>query len=167
MDLHDILFGVDDAGQEMAITYTPSENFEDDKSAIRWRAWWDKDYYGKVNGLRLQCYPVVRETPCGAWIDPHGYRLWNDGVMAWSDPIPALLKWVSNDGGQAWAKPTKAIAIDSLLYRYRRWSSRILNDIEYFMAAGNALAELFPEKSSMRDEAFAGLRFVAANGKRK
>lgn len=149
-----------------AITFYPSENFEDDKSSLRWRASWNKHFDGSILGVDVRCYPVVRETPCGAWIDQHAYREWRDGGWDWSQPYHDLLKWVSNDGGAAWAKPTKQEALYSLVYRHKRWSSRILNDICYFMEASEALAELFPESKEQADYGLRSLLYTARTGKR-
>lgn len=151
--------------EQMSVTEPPSE-FVNDADVLRWRAWWNKHYDGSVLGIKLECYPVVRPTPCGAWIDPHAYREWRDGGMKWSEPHKELLKWVGNASGAAWAKPTKEAALDSLFYRYKRWSSRILNDIEYFMNAGKAMTELFPERAILADQAHAALLLMATNGKR-
>jgi hypothetical protein len=139
---------------ERAIRKDQFEDLHDDPHALRWRAWWDRSVIDEVIGIKLQPYPVVRVTPAGAWIDPHAYRCGGK----WSPPYKELLRWVSNDGGAAWAKPSQQIAIDSLLYRYRRWGQRCARDLAYFIAAGETLKELFPAKVRVADEAFNCLR---------
>ncbi len=148
------------------ITESISEEMPDDPALLRWRAWWNKGWDGKMLGVELRCYPVVRKTPKGAWIDPHGYRQWGSGKMEWAEPRKELLRWVSNDGGQAWAKQTRQDAIDSLIYRHKRWAIRILNDITYFMGASNALSALFPDKADQADMALRNLLFTVREGKR-
>jgi len=146
------------------ITYQPSEDFDDDPDSIRWRAWWEKSYDGKVLGVSVQCYPVVKVTEQGAWIDPYAFREgWGEN-RSWTEPVKALTRWVSNDGGAAWAKPTKQIAIDSLLYRHKRWASKILNDICYFMDATKTMAILFPDRQIQADRSINALRFTAEKG---
>lgn len=131
------------------------EQFGDDPDNLRWRAWWDKNYDGKVVGIKLECYPVVRLTPCGAWINPvpwlkHHYN--ETGVeYDWSEPCKQLLRWVGNESGQAWAKRTQQDAIESLLYRFQRWGSRIGKDLGYFLAAAHVLGEMYPEKKAMAE----------------
>lgn len=142
-----------------AITY--QHNWSDDADQMRWRAYWDKSYYGEIRGVIVKPYPVIKTTPQGAWIDPLAY--WH-GVWNLSDK--ALHKWVSNDGGQAWAKPTRQIAIDSLIYRHKRWSSRILNDIIYFRNVTNALGALFPQEARHVAQALKALEFTAKTGER-
>ncbi len=118
------------------------DDMPDDPVSLRWRAWWDRSYDRTVRGIEAKCYPVVRTTPKGAWIDPHAYRNGDE----WSQPYKELLRWVSNDGGQAWAKPTQADALNSLVERYRRWASRIGGDIDYFVQASEALKVLMPDR---------------------
>ena len=144
---------------ERAIRKDSFVDMQDDPDAHRWRAWWDQSVIDEVIGIKLQPYPVVRVTPAGAWIDPHAYRSGD----SWSQPNKELLRWVSNDGGAAWAKPSQQLAIDSLLYRYRRWGQRCARDLSYFIAAGETLKELFPAKARVADEAFGVLRARIGN----
>lgn len=140
---------------ERAIRKDQFQDLGDDPDTLRWRAWWDQQSVtDEVIGVRLQPYPVVRLTPLGAWIDPHAYR----SAGAWSQPYKELLRWVRNDSGAAWAKPSQQLAIDSLIYRYRRWGQRCARDLSYFIAAGETLKELFPAKARIADEAFGALR---------
>lgn len=134
----------------------PTGDFGDDPDSLRWRAWWSKSVFGDggVNGIELKCYPVVRLTPAGAWIDPEAYRC--DGV--WSPPYKELLRWVSNEGGAAWAKRTQEEALQSLAIRYERWSNRILGDIEYFLGATKALKSLIPARAKSADDGMKRLR---------
>lgn len=135
---------------ERKIRFQPDEGFVDSPDTLRWRAWWEKLFDGEVIGISLQCYPVVRLTPCGAWIDPFAYRQWGQNGQEWVAPIDdKLLRWVGNDSGQAWAKPTQQAAIDSLIYRYGRWTKRIFNDVEYYIRCGKVLAEMMPDKASI------------------
>lgn len=144
---------------ELAV-HNDHSNFGDDPSTIRWRCWWERDYSGNVLGIRAQAYPVVKETPKGAWINPHGYYAHG----AWSQPYKELLRWVSNEGGAAWAKRTQAEAMDSLAIRYQRWANRIIGDVGYFIEASRALEKLMPEKEFAGIGGRKGLReYVAAN----
>lgn len=151
--LHDII-SFEQVRIERAIRKDSFDDVQDDPNAFRWRAWWDRSVSDEVIGIKLKPYPVVRVTPAGAWIDPVAYRCGG----SWSQPYKELLRWVSNDGGAAWAKPSQQVAIDSLLYRYRRWGQRCARDLSYFIAAGETLKELFPDKARAADEAFRALR---------
>src|SRR5690606_20016976 len=90
-------------------------------------------------GIRLQCYPVLKVTPAGAWIDPEAYH---HGEWVTHENFK---RWVSNKGGQAWAKPTQAAALESLTIRYQRWAGRLSSDINFFMAASHTLKTIMPE----------------------
>lgn len=144
---------------ELAIRY--AHDFSDDMRAHRWRASWDKTWHGKVQGILITPYAVVKNTECGAWIDPHSY--WHG---EWNLCAHDGCKWVRNDSGQAWAKPTRQLAIESLIYRHRRWSSRILNDIIYFRDVTNALGVLFPDEVEHVRRSLASLEFTAKTGTR-
>lgn len=142
-----------------AIRY--AHDFGDDMRAHRWRATWDKTWEGKVQGILVTPYAVVKNTECGAWIGPLSY--WQG---EWNLCLPEGHKWVRNDSGQAWAKPTRQLAIDSLIYRHKRWASRILNDIIYFRDVTNALGALFPDEAEHVKRALANLEFTAKTGVR-
>lgn len=142
-----------------AIRY--AHDFGDDMRAHRWRATWDKTWDDKVQGIVVTPYAVVKNTECGAWIDPHSY--WHG---EWDLCSPDVHRWVRNDSGQAWAKPTRQIAIDSLIYRHKRWASRILNDIIYFRDVTNALGILFPDENQHMVQSLSALEFTAKTGKR-
>lgn len=144
-----------------APTIKYDHDWSDDANQMRWRAYWNKAYNGDVRGVIVKPYPVIKTTPQGAWIDPLAY--WH-GVWNFSDK--SLHKWVSNDGGQAWAKPTRQIAIDSLIYRHRRWASRILNDIIYFRDVTNVLGILFPHENQHVAQSLSALEFTAKTGTR-
>jgi len=132
-----------------------------DNPGLRWRATWNKSYDDEVIGVLVTPYPVIKDTPQGAWIDPYAY--WHG---EWNLSASTLHRWVSNNGGQAWAKPTRKAAIDSLIYRHRRWSSRILNDIIYFRDVTNVLGALFPDEATHVAHSLSALEFTAKTGKR-
>lgn len=123
---------------EISITKRPE--FDDDPSRLRWRAWWTWVYGGQIEGVELICYPVIKVTPTGAWIDPTAYHFGEWSIH------PELKRWVSNDGGSAWAKPTQQLALDSLLIRHNRWASRLCGDVAKFRSTLAAIEKLFPER---------------------
>lgn len=130
---------------EPGITSYPLDYLIDKPDEVRWRAAWNKDWEGEVKGIELRCYPVIKTTPQGAWIDQYAYH---NG--AWK--LSGQKRWVSNDGGQAWAKPTRSDAVNSIAYRYQRWASRMQRDINYFRACGQVLGVLMPEKKQLADD---------------
>lgn len=144
---------------ELEIRYT--HDFDDDMKMHRWRATWDRNWYRNILGILVTPYAVVKNTECGAWIDPYSY--WHGG---WCLSPSEAHKWVRNDSGQAWAKPTRQLAIESLIYRHKRWHSRILNDIIYFRDVTSALGIMFPDKSEQARHALASLEFTAKTGVR-
>jgi len=105
---------------------------------IRWRAFWDKDIAtNRYAGIFLQCFPVVRKTHCGAWIDPEAYRKLTrppreEGAPAneWVLSDAKDHKLVYDGSGSAWAKPTRAEALRSLGIRLMRWSAAVLRDVD-------------------------------------
>lgn len=147
--------------EQITPTIRYAHDFGDDMRAHRWRATWDKTWDDKVQGIVVTPYAVVKNTECGAWIDPHSY--WHG---EWNLCSPDVRRWVRNDSGQAWAKPTRQIAIDSLIYRHKRWASRILNDIIYFRDVTNALGILFPDENQHVAQSLSALEFTAKTGKR-
>ena len=99
---------------------------------IRWRAFWDKEpNSNRYAGIFLKCFPVVRKTHCGAWIDPEAYR-WQEGALAnkWVLSNARHHKLVYDGSGSAWAKPTRAEALRSLGIRLMRWSAAVRLDVE-------------------------------------
>lgn len=144
-----------------AIRYDCPADWGDAPETHRWRATWDRTWDGKVCGIAVKPYPVTRLTEQGAWFDPLAY--WHGD---WSHSPKECHKWVNNESGQAWVKPTREAAIDSLLYRHKRWSSRILNDVIYFREATLVLAELFPEHSSHVQSVLKNLEFTSRTGVR-
>jgi len=126
------------------ITYGWEELSETDApNEIRWRAVWHSDYgTGLPIGIVMECYPVVRKTSCGAWIDPHAYRQatkqpWEEGAPAyeWVVSEPSLHRFVYDRSGSAWAKPTRAAALHSLGIRLARWSGKVRRDVARVNAA--------------------------------
>jgi hypothetical protein len=125
------------------IRYT-FEEFEgvNDPDHIRWRAMWESGWEdGLPVGIELRCYPVVRKTPCGAWIATQAGR--QDTRQPREEGAPAY-EWVHYSGPQkfvydkssaAWAKPTIDEALRSLGIRLRRWSARVRRDINRMNAA--------------------------------
>lgn len=128
----------------------------------RWRAQWE-DSFGdrRIAGIALTAHPVVRRTPCGAWIDPFAYsqathQPWEEGSPAneWVTTADRRLwKWVSDDGGQAWAKPTREDAIRSIAIRLTRWATKLRNDNEKLTEAAAALRTLRPDLARFADQA--------------
>jgi len=59
---------------------------------------------GGVGFLRVDSYLILRETPCGYWIE-----------ISWLKD-----KWVSKTGRKRYAYPTKAEALDSFIIRKER-----------------------------------------------
>lgn len=132
------MFGFDDDVQELKIRKHLGEQFGDSPKEHRWRAWWDHDSKGNVIGIELACYPVVKATAAGAWVDPDAYH---HGEWA----LSGRKRWVSDDGGAAWAKRTQAEALASLAIRHERWGNRLRRDIGHFMSASAALTRLLPK----------------------
>jgi hypothetical protein len=142
------------ASQEGTIRYGWEDLSEvDDPERIRWRAIWDSNYTnGLPGGIFMECYPVVRKTRCGAWIDPHAYRQatkqpWEEGapVREWNLSDKSLHRFVHDGSGSAWAKPTRADALHSLGVRLTRWSARARHDVERVNAACDVAAALLTE----------------------
>jgi hypothetical protein len=124
---------------EISIIKRPE--FDDDPSTLRWRAWWNFTYDVQAcAGVELICYPVLKLTPAGAWIDPIAYH---HGEWVTHETCK---RWVSNDGGQAWAKSTQQDALDSLLIRHKRWASRLHSDVAKFRCTLAAIEKLFPDR---------------------
>jgi len=132
-------FGDSPSRAEPKIRYALRE-FEDVDAPdlIRWRAFWDKEpSSNRYAGIFLQCFPVVRKTHYGAWIDPEAYRCltrqpWQEGALAneWVLSNARHHKLVYDGSGSAWAKPTRAEALRSLGIRLMRWSAAVRRDVD-------------------------------------
>jgi hypothetical protein len=139
-----------------AITYGWEELSETDApNEIRWRARWDSNYSTALpGGIFMECYPVVRKTYYGAWIDPHAYRQatkqpWEEGAPAyeWVLSHPSLHRFVYDKSGASWAKPTRALALHSLGIRLTRWSAKVRRDTQRVNAACDVAEALLSCKS--------------------
>lgn len=132
-----------------------SYDLPEDPEKLRWRAWWDDTpYFGSdaPAGIALVCYPVIRKTKCGAWIDPHPYRQaakqpWEEGApaMDWAPHIEGTLRWVSDNSGQSWAKPTREEAIQSLAIRLSRHARNVRNSMNKIAERAAVLETLRPD----------------------
>ena len=123
-----------------AITKWSYEDLGDDPTKHRWRAWWASDGYSDVCGIELRAYPVIKQTPCGAWIDELAWRdrgEWNLSTKG--------KRFIHNKSGQGWAKPTQDEAILSIAIRLCRWSNRIASDVRRAKSAAIALEKLRPD----------------------
>ena len=116
-----------------AITAFGYEGLGDNADEHRWRAWWEQN-----GGIRLCAYPVVRATPCGAWIDRHAYY---HGQWVLSGDK----KFVHNESGMAWAKPTQEDAIKSIAIRLCRWTARLNSEVDRAKNAAMALDKMRPD----------------------
>jgi len=139
------------------------EDLGDDPLLHRWRATWEAD----GSGIWLQAFPVIRNTPTGAWIAKYAYREatkqpWEDGAPAkgWNCD-PNFKRWISNKSGASYAKPTKDDAIKSLAIRLTRWTCRIKAEYDRAMVATETLKELRPELSSYAETAKKNLSVMA------
>lgn len=132
-----------------------SYDLPEDPEKLRWRAWWsDKVYFptGQTAGIELVCYPVIRKTKCGAWIDPHPYRQatkqpWEEGApaMDWAPHTEGTLRWVSDNSGQSWAKPTREEAIQSLAIRLSRHARNVRESLDKIAERAATLETLRPD----------------------
>lgn len=154
------------AKREIAATYD-ARDLKDDPSAHRWRAWWRTgcDDLGP-NGIELHAYPIIRATPCGAWIDVDASRQatkqpWEEGAPAleWTKAGWHKTRWVSDNSGQSWAKPTQEEAIRSLAVRLERWSANIARDVRRASQAVEVMAELRPDLARYATAAQHNLRW--------
>jgi hypothetical protein len=140
---------------EPAITKWSFEDLDDNPSTHRWRAWWcSSSSNPPVYGIELRAYPVLKSTPCGAWINVDGYR--EATKQPWEEGAPAI-EWVPFDGqwmkkrfvhngsGSAWAKPTQEEAIRSLAIRLSRWSNHVARDARKVLAAADVMEKLRPK----------------------
>ena len=154
-----------------AITKWGFEGLEDDPKQHRWRASWVReDYDSTVTGISLTASPVLRETPCGAWINENGYRQatkqpFEDGAPA-LEWVPFDERWmkkrfVHNGSGSAWAKPTQEEAIRSLAIRLSRWSNHVAREVQKLWSAASVMEALRPEYPSYVQHARANMRSLA------
>ena len=147
-----------------------SYDLPEDPEKLRWRAWWsDKVYFptGQSAGIELVCYPVIRKTNCGAWIDPHPYRQatkqpWEEGApaMEWAPHTEGALRWVSDNSGRSWAKPTREDAIRSLAIRLSRHAANVRNSRDKIAERAATLENLRPDLSDYTSHA---LKLIKAN----
>lgn len=122
-----------------------------DPDALRWRAFWSPGLDGLPHSIRLVCYPVVKRTRCGAWIDPFAYRKmkrWtgDEAEYEWSGWTPDrptdTLKFVYDDASAAWAKETPERALKSLGVRLTRWSRHLERAVNRMNAACDVASAL-------------------------
>lgn len=127
----------------------------EDPNALRWRAWWADLYDFDADCsicIELVCYPVIRKTACGAWIDPFSYRQpskqpWEEGApgIEWVPHAGHALRWVSDNSGQSWAKPTREEAIESLAIRLSRHACNVRNAADKIAERAAALEAARPD----------------------
>lgn len=126
----------------------------DDPTRWRWRATFEFSGYGKRDAyVVLQAYPVVKLTPCGAWIDSYGY-VNPDGsneALAPSSVTAAGVRLVMDGSGQAWAKRTRDEALHSAAYRLKRRAEKTARDMELVMAAIEFGERYLKQPGLMRD----------------
>ena len=147
MDALMLPFG-DDLRKPAIVHADLCEDLGDAPGQHRWRAQWydtyDHDYGGhSVIGILLVAYPVVKLTPCGAWIDKHPYRQRTASGIKWE--YSEARRWVSNDGGAAFAKPTQEQALHSIAYRLMRWHSKTIRDVKRLREAAAVCKAVLPQ----------------------
>lgn len=131
-------------------------DFGDDPDAHRWRAKWEASPLSDgIDHIVLHAYPVIRTTPCGAWIDPHAYR-WQGGWQC-----PGNFQWVGNDSRSAFAKTTREDALNSLRIRLKRWLVRERNDLQRAMDAASLASDVWPISAADISELVGYLRETA------
>lgn len=139
--------------REPAIHYVNRtfENLGDNRALHRWRAFWLDGLDANPAGIELNCYPVVKATPYGAWIDLFAY--WG-GYGTAQEPFRWIMgdkrtwRWVANDSGAAWAKPTRKEALRSLAVRLTRWSQRERLAVQRLNAACDVASALLTDHFS-------------------
>ena len=140
------------------------EDLGDDPTTHRWRAQWETN----GEGIWLVAYPVIKTTPCGAWINEHSYREatkqpWEEGApdKQWVPYREGMKKrFVHNNSGQAWAKPTKEEALHSLAIRLCRWTSNIRREVNRARAAAETLRKLRPQEADFAQTAINNLKGI-------
>ncbi len=127
-----------------AITKHGYADLEDDPTNHRWRAWWSGTIDGRVTGIELRAYPVIKTNPQSVWISEDAQRcagVWENHDPNW------MRKRLCHDGASAaWAKPTQEEAIHSLAVRLTRWSNRLRSDVQKAVSAAETLKLLKPNE---------------------
>lgn len=139
---------------EPSITKWSFEDLGDEPDKHRWRAWWaPSGMDGRVGGIELHAYPVIKTNYASVWIDEWAYREatkqpWEDGGpgIEWItfEGKPMKKRLLHNNSGSAWAKPTQEEAIRSLAIRLTRWANHLARDVEKARSAADALEKLCP-----------------------
>ena len=124
------------------------ENLGDFPDRHRWRATWydtadDEQGGHRVIGILLTAYPVVKLTPCGAWIDSHAYRHRLALEVEWD--CSDTQQWVSNNSGASFAKPTQEDALHSIAYRLMRWRQKTIRDVKRLREAAAVCKAVLPQ----------------------
>ena len=140
------------------------EDLGDDPTTHRWRAQWETN----GEGIWLVAYPVIKLTPCGAWINEHSFREatkqpWEEGApdKQWVPYREGMKKrFVHNNSGQAWAKPTKEEALHSLAIRLCRWTANIRREVDRARAAAETLRKLRPQEEDFAKTAINNLKGI-------
>ena len=140
------------------------EDLGDDPTTHRWRAQWETD----GDGISLVDFPVIKLTPCGAWINEHSFREatkqpWEEGApdKQWVPYREGMKKrFVHNNSGQAWAKPTKEEALHSLAIRLCRWTDNIRREVDRARAAAETLRKLRPQEKDFAKAAINNLKGI-------
>lgn len=141
----------------------------DNPTTHRWRAQWSFDSRGDCDGIHLAAHPVLKLTPCGAWINVDGYREatkqpWEEGAPAkeWVPFQPSWMKkrFINNGSGQGWAKPTREEALHSLAIRLCRWTGNIRREVERARSAAEALRKLRPQEEHLAKAAINNLKGI-------
>ena len=132
------------------------EDLGDNPTTHRWRAQWATG----GDGIWLVAYPVIKLTPCGAWINEHSYR---EATKQWVPYLEGMKKrFIYNDSGQAWAKPTKEEALHSLAIRLCRWTNNIRREVDRARAAAETLRKLRPQEADFAQTAINNLKGIEA-----
>lgn len=135
------------------------EDLEDSPDQHRWRAWWES-YNGAVVGIRLEAYPVIRKTECGAWITEFAYREvtkqpWEEGAPGyqWRWDENCKSRFVYDDSSAAWAKPSQEEAVHSLAVRLTRWTGHLSRETARARSAIETLRNLYSKHQQYADKA--------------
>ena len=143
------------------------EDLGDNPATHRWRAQWSYNYYGSCDGIYLTAHPVLKLTPCGAWIAEYSYRQatkqpWEEGApaMEWVIDSSGKKRFIHNNSGQGWAKPTREEALHSLAIRLTRWTNNIRREVEKARSAANALMALRPQEADFAKTAINNLKGI-------
>ena len=125
------------------------DELDDNPSSHRWRASWYNThsclYHGReVVGIQMTAYPVVRATPCGAWIAQGAFRDRYGDSRLWTG-LDHGVRWVSNQSGASFAKPTQELALHSIAYRLMRWRQKTVRDVKRLREAAFVCKALLPD----------------------